>query len=161
MRRFSADSFFTSSTGVYVFDKTKIGEAHGHCLRSYVLAIQDGARRVTIMRGLPGSGKSAWVANHAADLDVVVDNTSLSVAEVAPYASLAQAYGIPFQIVTMKLDLRICAERNTHGVSHAKIRNMAACLGRGTRQLMQMPWWPNVVVRGDEPLNPPPTTVVK
>lgn len=66
---FSADAYFMVD-GEYRFDPSRIGEAHCGCLRSFTETLQ------------------------VADVEVlVVDNTNLSVSEIAPYAALAQAYG--------------------------------------------------------------------
>lgn len=64
---FSADAYFMVD-GEYRFDPSRIGEAHCGCLRSLTETLQ------------------------VADVEVlVVDNTNLSVSEIAPYAALAQA----------------------------------------------------------------------
>ncbi len=120
MNVFSADRFFMYD-GKYVFDPAKLNEAHGACLRGFAENVRiwrpsSVYRHVTIMRGIPGSGKSTWIEQHESDLDVVVDNTNILAIDVAPYAALAAAHNLPFEIVTIAVDHKLAAQRNTHGV---------------------------------------------
>lgn len=112
--RFSADDFFMVG-GEYRFDPAKIGEAHNACLRGFVAAIQSDVHST-----------------------LVVDNTNLSIAEIAPYAALAQAFGAELEILTVRCDPAIAAARNVHGVPAERVAAMAAQLE--ARQLP--PWWP-------------------
>lgn len=125
MQIFSADKFFMVD-GRYAFDREKLGEAHGWCLREYIGAVQDAhlmkstnspsRRHVTIMRGIPGAGKSTWIEGHKENLDIVVDNTNITALEIAPFASIANAYNIPFEIVTIAADPVVAHQRNVHNV---------------------------------------------
>lgn len=110
----SADDYFMRS-GEYRFDASKLSEAHGACLRNFVSLLQDSTD------------------------EVVVDNTNTTVAELAPYAALAQAYGYELQIVTLHCDPDIAHTRNRHGVPLDAIRRMNERLL--ARQLP--PWWPH------------------
>lgn len=74
--------------------------------------------------------------------DVVVDNTNTTVAEIAPYAALALAYGHELEIVTLDCDPAIGAKRNTHGVPLAACNAMHLRLA--DRQLP--PWWNHRVI---------------
>jgi hypothetical protein len=116
----SADHHFTDDDGVYRFDPTQLPEAHGACLRKF-------AGYAAI--GGPG------------DPDLVVDNTNTTVAEIAPYAALALAYGHELLVVTVECDPAVAAARNTHGVPEAAVKRMAASLA--ARQLP--PWWKHEV----------------
>jgi predicted kinase len=104
----SADTFFESwspETGAtYNFDPSKLGEAHGECLLSFVDAME--------------------YANQDGDT-VVVDNTNTTAMEIAPYMALANAYGCEVEIVRVQCDPEIAAARNIHGVPLASIRRMA------------------------------------
>lgn len=112
---FSADAYFMVD-GEYRFDPARIGEAHNGCLRSFTETLQ------------------------AADVEVlVVDNTNLSVAEIAPYAALAQAYGAELLVLTVRCDVARAWTRNVHGVSAERVTAMAAVLA--SRELP--PWWPS------------------
>lgn len=111
---FSADHFFMVD-GEYRFDASKLGEAHAACLRNFTEAIQDGS------------------------VAVVVDNTNTTIAEIAPYAALAQAYGYELQIVTIYCDPEVAHARNTHGVPLAAVQAMSERLNK--REIP--PWWPH------------------
>lgn len=119
-KRFSADDFFTGQDGEYVFDPSRIGEAHAQCLRRYVEAIR-------------------YMSNASGPYDMVVDNTNASVAEIAPYAALALAYGWALEIVTIIADPEEAGPRNVHGVPMDIVRKIYANLER--RELP--PWWPS------------------
>lgn len=116
---FSADHYFEKS-GRYIFDPSKLGEAHGECLRRFI----------------------DW-ANGSFDPIVIVDNTNTTVAEVAPYAAVALAYEHDVVTVTFLCDPKIGARRNVHGVPEKSIYAMDARLRASQRELM--PWWNNQV----------------
>lgn len=115
----SADHYFEKS-GTYQFNPAKLPEAHGECLRKFVEALQAKASHV------------------------VVDNTNTSVAEVAPYAALALAYGAELEIVTFQVDPVVAAARNVHGVPATGVEAMAKRLNDETSRLP--PWWPQRTV---------------
>lgn len=99
----SADHYFVElGGGTYAFDPTKLGAAHGQCLRRYTEALQRG------------------------EAHVVVDNTNTTSLEMAPYVSLALAYGYAVTIVRVTCDPAVAAARNTHGVPEGAIRAMHA-----------------------------------
>lgn len=91
----SADRF----PGLYVHDEAGrpvivphlMRPAHGACFREAVRAVLAGQT-------------------------VIVDNTNTTLAEVAPYVTLAMAYGHAPVIVRVTADPAVCAARNTHGV---------------------------------------------
>ena len=137
----SADSFFVVD-GEYKFNPSQLPAAHAKCLRDFVSWVQDAGvgkvRKVTILRGIPGSGKSTYIQGHAVG-DVVVDNTSTTVAEIAPYAALALAYGAELEIVTLDVAPEVAAARNVHGVPLDGCKRMAARIREENNRLP--PWW--------------------
>jgi len=94
---YSADYFFGMGAD-YKFDATKLSEAHGWCLRGFIDACQ----------GFMSGDRD----NHV----VVVDNTNTTIEEIAPYYSIAKAYGYDIELVTMQVPPHIAAGRNLHGV---------------------------------------------
>ncbi len=113
----SSDHWFTKA-GVYNFVPAEIGEAHGACLRKFVgLVIEAGC-------------------------DIVVDNTNTSVAEIAPYAALALAYGRKLQIVTVECDPEVAFARNVHGVT----RETIAAMHKQLQERVLAPWWPQETI---------------
>jgi len=116
----SADQYFMVGEE-YRFNPALLGEAHGACCRTVIGALQ--------------AGESL----------VVVDNTAISVAEVAPYVLLAQAYGYAVEIVTLRCDPAVAAARNTHGVpADVILKRIAPAMAAAEAQLP--PWWKHRVV---------------
>lgn len=122
----SADSLFTDSHGNYSFDPARLPEAHDRCLRRFtevaVLALQHEV--------------------FPRDKVFVVDNTNISVYEIAPYYRLAEAVGHDVEIVQIDCPPAVAAARNVHGVPELTIGRMAEALKR--EQLP--PWWKVTVV---------------
>jgi predicted kinase len=100
----------------YVFSPKKLPEAHGACLRKVINALR----------------------GHAFP-NIVVDNTSTSIAEVAPYVAVGQAYGAEVIVITLRIDPAIAGPRNTHGVPQAGVDRMAKALDEGSAAMP--PWW--------------------
>lgn len=110
----SADRFFMRD-GVYHFDASQLGAAHGACMRDAI---------------------------HACSLAVsvvVIDNTNITAVEVAPYALLAQAYGYECEVITLAADPFAAAKRAVHGLDAHRILRMADQLDEETPRLA--PWW--------------------
>lgn len=102
----SADHYFIRQ-GTYAFDSRKLGEAHGECLRKYVGELQ------TIALELDSKGLRL---NFCEEKIVVVDNTNTSIAEVAPYVALANAYGHDCEVIILQEDPVVAYKRNQHAV---------------------------------------------
>lgn len=102
---FSADSFHTDSDGVYRYDPAKAGAAHDACLKGFTdwLVYADGQPQT----------------------DVAVDNTNTTLAEIAPYYRLAEAFGLDVEVVWVVADPRLAAERGRHAVPAATVARMA------------------------------------
>lgn len=74
-----------------------------------------------------------WAFRHAvaaaqARRPLIIDNTNTTVAEVAPYVLLAQAYGLSPILVRITADPEVCAARNVHGVPREAMDRLAAHL---------------------------------
>lgn len=89
----SADHFFYNKDGVYNFNPTLLGVAHGDCASKFNAAMDND--EIT---------------------EVVVDNTNTRLKEIRPYAMLAKQYGVNVVFVRFTVPPHICAERNSHGV---------------------------------------------
>lgn len=116
----SADDYFVTPEGAYLFESSKIGLAHGACFKTYIECVQAGI-----------------------DI-VVVDNTNTIVAEIAPYMLGAFAYGYEAEIVTLKVEptsenIVKLSNRNRHGASPNAIAWQVA----GMAKRVLMPWWIN------------------
>jgi len=119
----SADLFFRNRENVYVFDASKLSEAHGACFKEYIEAMQN---------------RTEFIC---------VDNTNTTSEEIAPYILGAQAFGYEAEILTVIVEptsenVVKLSDRNRHGVSPNTI---AAQLERlASRRLP--PWWKNTNV---------------
>lgn len=108
----SADSFFMKE-GTYKFDASKLGDAHGACLRSFIHGCRAGWRY-----------QETGMLDRVEPPIEVVDNTNLSSEEIAPYYSVAKAYGYEVTLITLRVPSDMAAMRNQHGVSLSTIKNM-------------------------------------
>lgn len=97
----SADDHHVGLDGVYRFDPKKAGAAHTECLRKYMRLLSSGFKG-----------------------DVIVDNTNTTLAEIAPYARIAEAHGVEFTIVYIHCDPATACRRNVHAVPPATILRM-------------------------------------
>lgn len=101
----SADEYFINKEGQYIFNRDKIGNAHGYC--------KDQARKA--MR----SGN---------DL-VVIDNTNTTRKEMEPYILMAKEwdYRIVYRLIgnVDEESIKLYAQRNIHKVPEESIRRMA------------------------------------
>jgi len=116
----------------YVFNPAKLPAAHGACLRAVIEHLQDGLAQQELDR-------MSGINRNMPEPLIVVDNTSTSVAEIAPYVAVGQAYGAEVVIMTLRIDPKVAGPRNTHGVPQVGVDRMAAALDEGTKGLM--PWW--------------------
>ena len=133
----SADDFFEKRAAMLgesykdVFDPMELPNAHAACLRKFVELVA-------------GSGDEAPIS--AEDLEahsekvVVVDNTNCSIAEMAPYIALAQAYDpeVELEIVYLWCDPVTAFKRNQHGTPfNAVLRQF-----KSAERTELPPWWP-------------------
>lgn len=100
----SADHYFEKS-GSYKFDASKLNEAHSECLRDYIDYVQYGFENQN-------------------DSIVIVNNTNTTVEEIAPYYSIAKAYGATVELVTLVINPEKAAARNVHNVPLASCQAM-------------------------------------
>ena len=106
---------------VYKFDVKFLPDAHAATLRKFVGAIRD-----------------PFADDH--DLhQVVVDNTNATVAQVAPYAALALAYGHELEIITLIGDPVLHYERNTHSVPLETVQRVTRLIDQESDRFPA--WW--------------------
>lgn len=109
----SSDHHFLDDKGNYKFDANRLSQTHQLCWRDFHHALEDGEPLI------------------------VVDNTNIGVAEIAPYVLPAQSYGYLVQIITLLCDPKEAAARNTHGVPEERVLSMDKYL----REAVLPPWW--------------------
>ena len=114
----SADHYFVGVDGKYNFDANKLADAHAFCLKSY-------------------TERLAFYGNRS--VKIVVDNTNTTIAEVAPYAALALAYGCELEIVIFNTHWKEATERNKHGTPIDVVREQYNRLQKMKSELP--PWW--------------------
>jgi 2',3'-cyclic-nucleotide 3'-phosphodiesterase len=95
----SADKFFERG-GTYKFDPAKLGTAHAWCASVFEYALRRG------------------------DETVVVDNTNTKLWEFKGYLDLAAKYGYDVTVIRLKVDPKVAAARNLHGVPADKVQQM-------------------------------------
>lgn len=122
----SADHFFIGPDGEYRFDVTRLGEAHGGCLRMFIGRIAGSPLRTSDEPYPP----------------IVVDNTNSTVMEAAPYIAAALAYGRRVEILVFRTPADIAAPRNVHGVPEAGVRRMADTIAREWPGALPWHWRP-------------------
>lgn len=103
---------------VYKFDASKLGEAHGQCLRFFITEVHNG------------------------EAEIIVDNTNTTIAEIAPYVAIAQAYSYDVEVITVLCEPEKAHARNVHGVPLEAIKAMAERLERRDMP----PWWKHSVI---------------
>lgn len=89
----SADQFFENAAGTYTFDKNLLDQAHQHCFRNFMAAIEVGTQLI------------------------IVANTNCNTWEISPYFLAAKAFGYEPELVTVMQDPKVCENRNSHGVN--------------------------------------------
>lgn len=106
----SADNFFVQADGNYVFDETKLQEAHRTCYREFLTALE------------------------RKDELIVVDNTNITAWEMSPYIALAEAKGYTVEILTLQVDPEVAIARKSL-VEPEKVRRIAKRLDEETKRL--------------------------
>lgn len=126
----------------YVFDKTKISEAHAHCLQRFVRFVTTPVgERMNWFR--ESGAMSKWADND--NPIVVVDNTNINATEIAPYAALALAHGWELEIITLDVDPAISAARNVHDVPASTVKRMHKQMEYGAKNFPS--WWNHKIIK--------------
>lgn len=107
------DHFMEIGGGTYKFDVGQLAAAHGKCFKKAVEAVTGGAETV------------------------VIDNTSTTSEEVAPYMALGASFGYETRIIRIDAHVDTCAERNVHGVPYKSILALSDRL----RKFRALPYW--------------------
>jgi predicted kinase len=121
----SADHFHTNDEGKYQWEPDSARHGHRWCLRKFVGETQASRR-----------------------MDIAVDNTNTTIAQIAPYIAIAQAYGyevVPIYMSTETLgDTMKAGKRNVHSVPMNVFMEMHVLVND---MIQQWPsYWPPVKV---------------
>lgn len=108
----SADDFFVSNDGEYVFDPAKIRDAHEACFAKFETALAEAKQR-----GAEQGGSL-----------VVIDNTNTRLWEYAKYLEEAQSKGVRTRVLSVVCAYEeakdAAAARNSHGVPRDAVTQM-------------------------------------
>lgn len=139
----SADHYFIRQ-GTYSFNSNRLGEAHAECLRKYVQELQ--------MIALELDSKGLRL-NFCEEKIVVVDNTNTSIAEVAPYVALANAYGHDCEVIILQEDPVVAHKRNQHAVPLKSVMGQFDRL-RSLENSIPRHWKVKKVGKHEKPITP-------
>jgi predicted kinase len=129
----STDDFWINKdTGAYEFDIKRHSEAHAWNLRRFVDAVQYWAEDGCDESESPG-------------VTIVVDNTNCSVAEFAPYAAVAGAFGFDVEIITVDVDTDTAHARNQHNVPQPTVHGQRRNLIRNNDFIPK--WWKHTFIK--------------
>lgn len=131
---FSTDSCFMKN-GKYEFKPELLSFAHSRCLNLFTEAVRDMSMLLTQMSKLDKDRRPK----------LIVDNTNCSIAEIAPYYAISEAYGLKPVIVEMvprasyeNPDVVInFAKRNIHSVPVNTVARQARTLVESRLPI----WW--------------------
>lgn len=116
----SADHYFTDPEGNYNFDARQLGTAHQYCRRKFRRILSEGRD------------------------NIVVDNTNLSIAEVASYITEAQDASYDIEVFYKKASLEYLLEHNHRGLGEYSIRQN---LVKVAHLMEEWPaFWPKITV---------------
>jgi adenylate kinase family enzyme len=111
-----ADMFFRGPDGSYNFDPRKLGQAHAWCQAMTRKAIEHNQEILTKDQ----YWKNLHLANPKPEKirDVIVSNTSTTIAEANAYIEIAKAFAVPFEIIRTPSPWNIIDlfARNEHNV---------------------------------------------
>jgi predicted kinase len=110
----SADHFFIGNQGNYVFDATKLHDAHQKCYED---------AKEACFNSVPF---------------VFIDNTNILLDQYQRYIALAEENGytvLIFSTFDTATSLKTCAERNVHSVPHTTINKMFMLYERDRRDI--------------------------
>jgi AAA domain len=127
LRKVSADDYFMMD-GVYRFNAAELPDAHAQCLRKFI----------------------AWAQWHQPSdpaVHMVVDNTNLRIAELAPYVAVGQAYGHDVEVITVMCAPFVAFRRQIHQVPQETFNTMEQQLIKTLNDIP--PWWKHSQVHGD------------
>lgn len=130
----SADHYHMEGN-VYQFRKENVQKAHDACLKKFLDTVQ----------------KPTYFCEHfqkERDLQyVVVDNTNITTAEIAPYYRLAQVLGFSVQIIRVEVSPIVACRRNVHDVPAETVFRMYDAL---RTEKLPIYWWETVLVPEDK-----------
>lgn len=113
----SPDTFRTRANGTYDSSLAATERAWDNTYTTILEALEAKAARLTLLVGIPGSGKSTWAVTNClpqplAYTEVIVDATFSRRAERAPLIQMGVQFQVPVYAVVFMTPLLECWRRN-------------------------------------------------
>lgn len=130
----SPDAWLIGDDGVYRWSPERIREAWERAFQALETALRDPANeRLVLLVGLPGAGKSTWLASHDRGGVIHFDATLCAASERKPLIAIARRAGRPVEAVWFDTPVLPCRQRNAarppdRRVPDETIDRMAAAL---------------------------------
>ncbi len=130
----SPDARLVNEAGAYEWSPTRVQKAWDMA-RAHLRAVLPDAERLVLMVGVPGAGKSTWLAAHGEGGAVYFDATLCGDKARAEFVTLARSMGKPVEVVWLDTPLAVCLARNAartpdRRVPEVEVRKMADKLAR-------------------------------
>ena len=130
----SPDTHLINEAGQYEWSVPRVQKAWDMA-RAHLRAVLPNAERLVLMVGVPGAGKSTWLAAHGEPGAVYFDATLCGDRARAEFVTLARSMGKPVEVVWLDTPLAVCLARNAartpdRRVPEAEVRKMADKLSR-------------------------------
>ena len=130
----SPDAHLINEEGKYEWSPTRVQKAWDMA-RAELRMVLYYAERLVLMVGVPGAGKSTWLAAHGEEGAVYFDATLTTDKARAEFVTLARSMGKPVEVVWLDTPLAVCLARNAartpdRRVPEETVRGMADKLAR-------------------------------
>jgi predicted kinase len=130
----SPDAHLVNEAGKYEWSAPRVQQAWDKA-RAHLRAVLPDAKRLVLMVGVPGAGKSTWLAAHGEQGAVYFDATLCGDRARAEFVTLARSMGKPVEVVWLDTPLAVCLARNAartpdRQVPEGEVRKMADKLSR-------------------------------
>lgn len=118
----SPDNYLMTPEGQYLWSQERVVWAWEESRRVFLEALSSGTyKKVVLLMGAPGSGKSTWLASHQKEGVLYFDATLKNWRSREPYVVSARKQGIPVEVVWLDTPLEECLRRNAGRTPDRKV----------------------------------------
>jgi predicted kinase len=104
---------YYDDAGRYVWTPERSVDAWERCYQELRAALAGGSyRRVVLLIGIPGSGKSTFARNHDAADVILFDGFFAAAERRRRVLAIAASFGVPVEALWLKVDWETCVHRN-------------------------------------------------